>query len=134
MENDQGAWLIVSASTASQSRSTSQTLPASVWRCPGDFVHCFEQQGLSYQYFVSAAGLTRGQYLSDFNGNPRPAGTVFIVADFGAYPRQLVVVATEPKRILPVQALTRPATIPRARTYRIPAIPPLSTPAIRPQS
>ena len=54
MENDQGAWLIVSASTASQSRSTSQTLPASVWRCPGDFVHCFEQQGLSYQYFASA--------------------------------------------------------------------------------
>ena len=35
---------------------------------------------------LSAAGLTRGQYLSDFNGNPRPAGTVFIVADSGAYP------------------------------------------------
>lgn len=101
MENDQGAWAIVSASTASLSPSARQNLPTSAWRCPGDFVHCYDGQSLSYQYFnthmtmpngvpppvaESIAGLNRVQYLANARGNARPAGTVFILADFGAYP------------------------------------------------
>ena len=101
-ENDQGAWQIVSASSASQSPSSRPILPSSIWHCPGDFVHCYEQQSLSYQYFTthfsmspsggfppvlqSIATLNRVEYLNDGRGRPRPAGTVFILADFGAYP------------------------------------------------
>ena len=36
---------------SSQSPSINKNFPASIWHCPGDFVHCFEQQSLSYQYF-----------------------------------------------------------------------------------
>ena len=107
-ENDQGAWLNVSASSVSLANSASQTpsinpnLPASIWHCPGDFVHCYQQQSLSYQYFnyhmtmpstgagppvlQSIATMNRVEYLNDGRGRPRPAGTVFIVADFGTYP------------------------------------------------
>ena len=53
-----------------------------VFRCPSDFAHCFEQQGVSYEYFsAAAAGKTRAQFQ-----NGRPSSQIWIMADFGGYP------------------------------------------------
>ena len=52
------------------------------FHCPSDWVHCFEQQGLSYEYYgYRAAGKTR----AEFQGT-RSSSQIFIMGDFGGYP------------------------------------------------
>ncbi len=52
------------------------------FHCPGDWVHCFQQEGLSYEYYGwRAEGKTR----AEFQGN-RSSSTIFIMGDFGGYP------------------------------------------------
>ncbi len=53
-----------------------------VFNCPGDFAHCFQQEGLSYEYFGwRAAGKTRAEFQRD-----RSSSTIWIMGDFGGYP------------------------------------------------
>ena len=53
-----------------------------VFHCPGDFAHCFQQEGLSYEYFGwRAAGKTSAEFQRD-----RSSLTIWIMGDFGGYP------------------------------------------------
>jgi prepilin-type processing-associated H-X9-DG protein len=53
-----------------------------VFHCPSDFAHCFQQQGLSYEYFgFRAAGKTRAEFQKN-----RSSSQIWIMGDFGGYP------------------------------------------------
>jgi prepilin-type N-terminal cleavage/methylation domain-containing protein/prepilin-type processing-associated H-X9-DG protein len=53
-----------------------------VFHCPSDFAHCFQQEGLSYEYFGSrAAGKTRAEFQQN-----RSSSVIWIMGDFGGYP------------------------------------------------
>ena len=53
-----------------------------VFHCPSDFAHCFQQQGLSYEYFGwRATGKTRAEFQKT-----RSSSNILMAGDFGGYP------------------------------------------------